>query len=248
MVTGSQAINFNKQTSLAAYAQMELHVTPQLDIVGGARITKDHKTGRVETGPLGSIRTIGVFDYKKTKRNFLIGVSSQAQRRHSCYMASSRLPLLGGSVSGLNFEPETATSWEAGIRADLLDNKLRTNLSLFHVPYKNFQTSQSGSNFPSLFPSPPFPAGFSHRRDCHCFARWAGEGAGFRVRSNRRALWGDHWRKVVIGIPNLKRWNPVLIAVSHDGAVATISRPCGRNGQADFGASMNPGHCLAMPR
>ncbi len=161
VVTGSQAINFNKQTSLAAYAQMELHVTPQLDIVGGARITKDHKNGRVETGPLGSIRTIGVFDYKKTKPNFLIGVNYKPSDDILLYGKFSTAFVSGGSVSGLDFEPETATSWEAGIKADLLDNKLRTNLSLFHVTYKNFQTSQSGSNFPSLFPSPPFPAGFS---------------------------------------------------------------------------------------
>ena len=67
----------------------------------------------------------------------------------------------GGSVSGLEFLPETATSWEAGIKADLLDRRLRTNLSVFHVTYKNYQTAQSGTNFPSLFPSPPFPAGFA---------------------------------------------------------------------------------------
>ena len=59
----------------------------------------------------------------------------------------------GGSVSGLDFPPETATSWEAGIKADLLDRRLRTNLSLFSVKYENFQTAQSGTNFRASVPA-----------------------------------------------------------------------------------------------
>ena len=157
VITGSQAINFNKQTSLAAYAQLELHVTPQLDIVGGARITKDHKTGRVETGPLNAIRTIGVFDYKRTKPNFLIGVNYKPNDDILLYGKFSTAFVSGGSVSGLDFEPETATSWEAGLKADLLDRKLRTNLSLFHVTYKNFQTLAKRHQLPQPVSVPAVP-------------------------------------------------------------------------------------------
>jgi iron complex outermembrane recepter protein len=161
VITGNQAVNYNKATSLAAYGQLEVHVTPQLDVVGGARITHDKKTGRVETGPAINLRTIGVYEYKKTKPNYLIGVNYKPSDDILLYGKFSTAFVSGGSVSGLEFEPETATSWEAGIKADLLDNKLRTNLALFHVTYKNFQTAQSGNQFPSLFPTPPFPPGFS---------------------------------------------------------------------------------------
>ena len=160
VITGRQAVNYNKATSLAAYGQLEFHVTPQIDIVGGARITYDHKTGGLVTGPANALITFPPFDYKKTKPNFLIGVNYKPNDDVLVYAKFSTAFVSGGSVSGLGFLPETATSWEAGFKADLLDRKLRTNLALFHVTYKNLQTAQSGSNFPSLFPTPPFPAGF----------------------------------------------------------------------------------------
>lgn len=160
IITGNQAVNYNKATSLAAYAQLEVHLTSQLDLIGGARITYDHKTGRLVTGPANAPISFPPFDYKKTKPNYLIGVNYKPSPDILLYGKFSTAFVSGGSVSGLEFLPESATSWEAGLKADLLDRKLRTNLALFHVTYKNFQTAQSGSNFPGLFPSPPFPAGF----------------------------------------------------------------------------------------
>ena len=160
VISGKQAVNYNQATSLAAYAQLELHITPQIDLVGGARITYDHKTGYLQTGLTNALITFPPFDYKKTKPNFLVGVNYKPNDNVLIYGKFSTAFVSGGSVSGLEFLPETATSWEAGIKADLLDRKLRMNLALYHVTYKNFQTAQSGSNFPGLFPSPPFPAGF----------------------------------------------------------------------------------------
>jgi iron complex outermembrane receptor protein len=162
VIVGRQAVNYNKATSLAAYAQVELHVTPQLDLVGGARITWDRKSGRLVTGLAPALSTIGVFEYSKTKPNFLVGVNYRPTEDIMLYGKFSTAFVSGGSVSGLEFQPETATSWEAGLKADLIDRRLRTNLALYHVTYKNFQTSQSGSNFPFLFPSPPFPPGFAN--------------------------------------------------------------------------------------
>jgi len=75
VVTGSQGVNYNKQTSLAAYGQAEVHVLPQLDLVLGARITRDHKTGSLVTGRSNALVTSGVFDYKKTKPNWLVGIN-----------------------------------------------------------------------------------------------------------------------------------------------------------------------------
>lgn len=161
VVSGSQGVNYNKQTSLAAYGQAEIHATSQLDIILGARITKDHKTGSLVSGPANALITGGVFNYKKTKPNYLIGLNYKPNDDTLLYAKYSTAFVSGGSVSGLDFPPETATSWEAGIKADLLDKRLRTNLSLFSVTYKNFQTAQSGTNFRSLFPQPQFPFGFA---------------------------------------------------------------------------------------
>ncbi|HEX7741759.1 MAG TPA: TonB-dependent receptor, partial [Sphingobium sp.] len=161
VITGSQAVNYNKATSLAAYAQAEFHLSDKLDLILGGRITKDHKTGQLVTGRNNALTAFPPFSYRKTKPNYLIGVNYKPNDDMLLYGKFSTAFVSGGSVSGLNFAPETATSYEAGLKADLFDRRLRTNLSLYHVTYKNFQTAQSGSNFPGLFPTPPFPAGFS---------------------------------------------------------------------------------------
>lgn len=161
VVTGTQAVNYNKATSLAAYAQAEFHVTPQLDIIGGIRVTNDKKSGSLVYGTAGVLTTVP-FTYEKTKPNYLVGVNYRPNEDVLLYGKFSTAFVSGGSVSGLVFEPETATSWEAGLKADFFGRKLRTNLALYHVTYKNFQTAQSGSNFPSLFPTPPYPPGFSN--------------------------------------------------------------------------------------
>ncbi len=45
-------------------------------------------------------------------------------------------------VSNLEVEPELATSYEVGIKSDLLDNRLRLNLAAFTTNYDNLQLSQ----------------------------------------------------------------------------------------------------------
>ncbi|HMO67912.1 MAG TPA: TonB-dependent receptor, partial [Novosphingobium sp.] len=49
----------------------------------------------------------------------------------------------GGSVAGITFKPETATSYELGLKTDLFDRRLRANVALFHVDYKDFQQPSS---------------------------------------------------------------------------------------------------------
>ncbi|MCB2078686.1 MAG: TonB-dependent receptor [Novosphingobium sp.] len=138
---------FNKATSLAAYAQLEFHVTPQLDVILGGRITKDKKSGDFIFGPnLASLQTIS-FDYKKTKPNYLIGVNYKPTQDILLYAKYSTAFVSGGSVAGIPFAPETAKSWEAGVKAELFDRKVRANLALYHASYKNYQTAQSSANF-----------------------------------------------------------------------------------------------------
>jgi iron complex outermembrane receptor protein len=52
----------------------------------------------------------------------------------------------GGSVAGLDFAPETARSFELGVKTDLWDRKLRTNLALFHVIYDHYQLPSTTTN------------------------------------------------------------------------------------------------------
>lgn len=141
---------FNKATSLAAYAQLEYKITPELEVVAGARITKDKKTSQfvwdildTTTGTIIPQPTIIPPAYKKTKPNFLVGVNWKPNDDVLMYGKWSNSFVSGGSTAGIEYDPETASSFELGLKADFLDRRLRTNLAVYHVTYKNFQSPQS---------------------------------------------------------------------------------------------------------
>jgi len=143
---------FNNARSLAAYAQAEIHVTPKVDVVLGTRITKDDKSGSIDAGnPLNlsvnpSTWTIIPFTYSKTKPNWLVGVNYKPDDHTLLYAKFSTAFVSGGSVGGAPFAPETATSYEAGLKAEWLDRHLRTNLAVYTVRYNNLQTAQGGGS------------------------------------------------------------------------------------------------------
>ncbi|MBV1687617.1 TonB-dependent receptor [Novosphingobium sp. G106] len=147
---GNEGRYFNKATSLAAYAQLEFKITPELEIVGGARITHDEKTSQFrwdvrnpQTGVISPRPLIVPPKYTKTKPNFLIGLNWKPNQDTLIYGKYSTSFVSGGSTAGIVYEPETASSFEVGVKADLLDHRLRTNLALFHVDYNHFQSPQS---------------------------------------------------------------------------------------------------------
>ncbi|WP_296305391.1 TonB-dependent receptor [Pseudomonas sp.] len=149
---GNEGRYFNKATSIAAYAQLEYKLTPQLEVVAGARITHDKKTSsflyntrNATTGIVGPNNIITPPDFKKTKPNFLIGLNWTPNDDTLIYGKFSNSFVSGGTTGGIPYAPETAKSFELGVKADFFDNKLRTNLALFHVDYNHFQQSQSTS-------------------------------------------------------------------------------------------------------
>ncbi|RYE64670.1 MAG: hypothetical protein EOO83_00560 [Oxalobacteraceae bacterium] len=136
----------NDATSLAAYAQIEYKITPEFEIVGGARITRDRKTGTFTYGTRPNLTTITPPVYTKTKPNFMVGLNYSPNQDLLVYGKYSTSFVSGGSTAGLVFEPETVESWEAGIKADLFDRRLRANLALFHAKYKHLQSAQGTSS------------------------------------------------------------------------------------------------------
>jgi len=156
MPLGNEGRYFNKATSLAAYLQLEYNILDNLTIVGGARITHDKKTSRfrydvrsgdfgIYYGPILSRPLIIPPAYTKTKPNFLVGLNWKPNTDTLVYGKFSTSFVSGGSTAGLEYQPETATSFELGVKADTFNRKLRTNLALFYVTYNHFQSPQSTS-------------------------------------------------------------------------------------------------------
>ena len=132
--------------SLAAYGQAEFHVTSQLDLVGGIRVTRDKKNGTYfqEIPPFGVPLHAIPFTYKDTRTTYLAGVNYHITDDILAYAKFSTGYISGGSVAGVAFDAETAKSWEAGIKSDLLDRRLRLNLTGFFAKYGNLQQSVPG--------------------------------------------------------------------------------------------------------
>jgi len=135
---------FNKVTSLAAYAQLEFHPTEQLDVILGGRLTRDKKNAGFYYGTSIATATSLPDDlFKKTKFNYLIGLNYKPNDDTLIYAKYSTAYVSGGSTGGIFYVPETAKSWEGGVKASLLNNKLQTNLAVYHVKYKNVQGANS---------------------------------------------------------------------------------------------------------
>ena len=149
---GNEGRSFNKATSLAAYAQLEYKLTPELEVVAGARITKDKKSSAfrydiVSNGTtVQPTTTIRPPDYKKTKPNFLLGLNWKPSQGVLVYGKYSTSFVSGGSTAGINYDPETASSFEVGAKADFFDHRLRTNIAVFHVDYNHYQSPQGTSS------------------------------------------------------------------------------------------------------
>ena len=169
--TGAQSPNdahfLPKATSVAGYGQVEVHVLPVVDLVGGVRFTSDHKTGTSFIGGTWNPATPGDrvngtltytttgaapqqqnYIYDDTEWSYVAGINYKPSRDLLVYAKYSRSYVSGGQVSIQTWKPEIAKSWEAGIKATVLDGKLRANLALFSVNYDNLQFANAGSAFP----------------------------------------------------------------------------------------------------
>jgi iron complex outermembrane receptor protein len=144
-----------KTISIAGYAQGEFHLTPQIDLVLGGRITRDKKVGSltyggtfVGTRTAGGITGAGVtlWEFKKTKPTYSVGVNYKPNSDVLVYAKYSTGFLSGGAVGPFSFAPETVKAGEIGLKSELFDRRLRVNAAAWIAHYKNTQTSQSGTN------------------------------------------------------------------------------------------------------
>jgi iron complex outermembrane receptor protein len=129
----------------AVYAQGEFHVTSQLDVVVGARHTWDDKSGTADFPLLPT-----AFTFKDQRPSYSAGLNFKPTTDILLYGKYSTAYVAGGSFSGFQWEPETAKSWEAGVKSDLLDRRLRLNLSAFTVKYRNMQFTTGGTTLAAV--------------------------------------------------------------------------------------------------
>lgn len=125
--------------SAAMFGQATVHVTDRLGLTGGLRYTQDKKHLDQTAALVRDLKEkynrfnwAASIDYKVTDDVMLYG------RIATGYKAGGFNPR---SVGG-SFAPEDITSFEAGVKTELFDRRLRFNLTGFHSIYKDLQVSQ----------------------------------------------------------------------------------------------------------
>lgn len=162
-----------KIESKSAFAHIEVHPFQGLTLTGGLRYTDDFKSyGFVRTPAPGY--TPGIIDSSINATNGAKGTFQGSRwdwRAAVAYQATPDINLFaqvatGFKGGGINprpfyvlqvqpFSPETVTSYEAGIKSQFLDHRVRLNISAFHNDYKNIQLTLVSC--PALIPpgAPP---------------------------------------------------------------------------------------------
>jgi iron complex outermembrane recepter protein len=77
--------------------------------------------------------------YNSNTPTYLIGFNYKLTDEIFTYAKWSTAYISGGRLANVPFDKETANSYEAGIKSDLLDHKLRVNLAVFTVNYQDVQ-------------------------------------------------------------------------------------------------------------
>jgi iron complex outermembrane receptor protein len=138
--------------SRAVYGQGELHLTEQASIWGGARYTKDKRYVRAGTFnfnacvtvPGARVENCQIFNNKNNGFwSWNGGLRYQFTPNINTYVRVARGIRSGGldNNTTVAFEPEKVTEYEAGLKADWLDHRLRTNIAVYSSDYKNIQKS-----------------------------------------------------------------------------------------------------------
>lgn len=151
-VAGSTLGAFGKNDSIAGYGQVEASLASGTSIWGGLRYTRDKRELTVVSRNAGACALIGnpvdcAFErsVKFGYWSWSAGVRQSFSSTVHAYLRAARGQRAGGlddtPTDIVPFEPERLTDFELGIKADLFDRHLRTNLALFTGNYDGIQRS-----------------------------------------------------------------------------------------------------------
>ncbi len=148
--------------SYATYLDASFDITDRIILLGGLRITHEKKNVMfsVQTDP-GALPLF--YDIpmqrdvqKQTDFSPTVGLRFELSETVNSYIRLSRGYKSGGwnmdfvsrgpggapTIQSLAFKPEKVTNYEAGIKGDLLDKRLRINLSAYYMTYDDMQVTQ----------------------------------------------------------------------------------------------------------
>ncbi len=152
---GNDPVNAHSE---ALFGTVFVHPTSGMTITGGLRYTHEHKDYNfvrqsLSGGVLNDIFGVGKLNgvqanYNNKKVDWRLSVDYRFSPEVLAYFTASTgykgggvdaRPFTANQALNGSFSPETLTSFELGLKTDLLDRKLRVNLSTFYDKLKSIQ-------------------------------------------------------------------------------------------------------------
>jgi iron complex outermembrane receptor protein len=129
----------NEAESAAAFAQGTYHLTDKLSMIGGLRYTRDKKNlDQVSPFTRTLDESFSEVNWAATL-NYKINADMLAYARVATGYKSGGF---NARSANSGFEPEDLTSYEAGLKSEFFDRRLRLNTTAFYAKHKNLQIQQ----------------------------------------------------------------------------------------------------------
>jgi iron complex outermembrane recepter protein len=146
------SLDVQHASSLAGYGQVTIPVASKTNLTLGARYTNENHniTGQqtffLTNGPVLSSTPYPERTARFNKPTFRIALDHHLTDATMVYASFNRGFKAGGfntgSIGDPAYGPETLNAYEAGIKTDLLERRLRLDLSAFHYDYKSIQVQK----------------------------------------------------------------------------------------------------------
>ena len=145
-----------RTSSYAGYGQATYALTDNLNVTAGLRYTREKRTaeGTLDIRVLGNQVLFLPSEGEKTfeKVTWRLAADYRPNSTILVYGSYNRGFKSGGfnptEIPYNSFEPEQIDAYEAGLKLDLLDRRLRVNPAIFYYDYKNLQAIFYGAGQP----------------------------------------------------------------------------------------------------
>ncbi|WP_417450309.1 TonB-dependent receptor [Kordiimonas sp.] len=134
-----------KTTSVAVFGEATYHLTDRLSVTGGLRWTHE-KIDSVQVNVSGGIISDSVDETASfSDISPKVSVGYSINDNTTAYATVSKAFKSGGVQTNQllpdkTYDPETLWNFEAGLKSELLDRRLRMNIAAFYMKWKDLQT------------------------------------------------------------------------------------------------------------
>src|SRR5690606_28017127 len=126
-----------ENTSKAVYAHVSWYANSDLELSAGVRYTEDdRKEFIIERAAVSNQR----YSASGNNTDGMLSATYTLSPGMQIYAKYSTGYLSGGSIGGISFDKETISSYEAGLKSDWFQDRLRINIAAFHAERKDLQT------------------------------------------------------------------------------------------------------------